>query len=190
MNRLHKLMTMCAVTTLLAACGGGGGGSSAGGGGDGGGGGGGGGTTKTVTVAFSVVSTATLPAPVEGIVLVAKLPAGTNVATKAGSHELDVPATLAVGSGISSTNMLVYGTYSAAANKVKIGLVSLNSSFRGGEFARLTVSYPSTSTLTASDFTAANTPAFPLFQVAGSDSPNNAFDMSDKMAASLGVTFN
>lgn len=187
MNQLHKLITMCAITTMLAACGGGGGGSSAGGGG--GDGGGGSSTTKTATVAFSVISTAKLPAPVQGITLVALLPAGTNVATDAGSHTISASA-LTVGSGISDPNLLVYGSYSAAANKVKIGIVSTSTNLRGGEFARLTVSYPATSTLTASDFTTPNTPAFPSFQAAGSDGSNSIFDLSGKLAASLGVTFN
>ena len=187
MNHLHKLVTMCAITTVLAACGGGGGGSSAGGGG-GGGDGGGGGTTKTATVAFTAVSTATLPAPIQGITLVALLPAGTSVATDAGSHTVSASA-LTVGSSISDPNLLVYGSYSAAANKVKIGIVSTSTSFRGGEFARLTVSFPSTSTLTASDFTAPNTPV-PSFQAAGSDGSNSIFDLGGKLAASLGVTFN
>ncbi len=188
MKHMRNILSLLAVTLLLSACGGGGGGSGVPAGG--GGGGGTGSAAKTATVAFSVVSTASLPAPVQGITLIAVLPAGTSVATNAGSHGISSSA-LTIGSGISDPNLLVYGTYSAAANKVKIGLASTNGTFRGGEFARLTVQLPSAVSLAAGDFTSANLPAFPLFQAAGDDgATHSVMDLSGKLRASLGVTFN
>jgi len=187
MNRHAKKFALFVVTLFLAACGGGGGSSS------GGSGGGGGGpvTTRTATVAFSVVSTAKLPAAIQGVTLIAALPPATTVSTDPGRNTITA-STLSVGSGITDPNLLLYGTYSAAANKVRIGIVAAsNSTFRGGEFARLSVSYPSTTTLTLSDFTNANTPAFPLFQAAGFDAVvHSIFDMTGQLKASQGVTFN
>jgi len=190
MNHIEKTLALSALTLLLAACGGGGGG---GGGTTAGGGGGGGGTTtttKSATIAFNIISTAKLPAPIQGVTLVARLPAGTTVATDAGSNTISSTA-LVSGSGISDPSKLVYGTYSAAANKVKIGIITTTTTFRGGELAKLTVTYPSIIAFTATDFSALNTPSFPLFQAAGDDTvTHSVFDLSSKLQTSLGITFN
>lgn len=177
MKSMKKALTILAIS-LLSACGGSGGGSS-----DGSNNGGGGTTTKTATVAFNIVSTATLPAPVQAVSLVAVLPAGTTVATNTGTTEISSTA-LAVGSGFPSP--VVLGTYSAAVNKVKLAVLSPNSTARGGEVARLTVSYPSTTTLTAGQFAAPT-----VTSSAGADPGSNSIlDLTGKLRAFLGITFN
>jgi len=181
MNHIQKMISLLAVAVMMTACGGGGGGGSAAGGGT---------TTKTATVAFNLVSTAKLPGVVQGITLIALLPAGTTVTTDAGKNTISASA-LTAGSGLNDPSPVVYGTYSAAANKVKIGILAPNSTSRGGEYARLTVSYLSTTTLAANNFTDANLPAFPLFQVAGYDvSTSSVLDLTTKMKTTLGITFN
>lgn len=169
MNHIQKLLALFAGTLFLAACGGGGGGTPV--------------TTKTATVAFNVISTAKLPAPVQGVTLTATLPTGTTVATDAGSKSISSSALL-VGSGITSTNKQVFGSYSAG--KVTITVVNPDDSFRGGELAKLTLSYQSTTTLTAGDFAA---PA--LSMATGHDTTTHSdMDLIGKLRAALGVTFN
>ena len=190
MRHLKNKLPLLALALLLTACGGGGGGapSSAnnpgtGGGGNGGGGGGGGATTKTATVAFNLISTATLPAPIQAVSLVAVLPAGTSVATNTGSNEISSSA-LTVGGGFPSP--VILGTYSAAVNKVKLAVLSPGGTARGGEVARLTVTYPSTTTLTAGQFADPT-----ITSSAGADSGSNSIlDLTTKVRAFLGITFN
>jgi hypothetical protein len=179
MNHILKTFPLIASALLLAACGGGGGGSSAPAA-----------TTKTATVAFNVVSTAQLPVPVQGVVLAAFLPVGTSVATDPGTNVISAAA-LATGSGITSPNRIVFGSYSAAIRKVKITVATTEDTFRGGEFAKLTVSFPSTVTLASADFITLNSPSFPLFDSAGFDAvAHSTVDLTSKLNASLGVTFN
>lgn len=191
MRHLKNKLPLLALALLLTACGGGGGGapSSAnnpgtGGGGNGGGGDGGGGgvTTKTATVAFNLISTATLSAPVQAVSLVAVLPAGTSVATNTGSSEISSSA-ITVGSGFPSP--VILGTYSAAVNKVKLAVLSPGGTARGGEVARLTVTYPSTTTLTAGQFADPT-----ITSSAGADPGSNSIlDLTAKLRAFLGITF-
>lgn len=171
MNHIQRLLAASAGTLLLAACGGGGGGSTPPV------------TTKTATIAFNVVSTAKLPAPVQGVQLTATLPAGTTVATDAGTKAISTSA-LVAGSGITSANKQVFGNYSGG--KVTITVVTPEDTFRGGELAKLTLSYQSTTTLAAGDFAAPT-----LSQAFGHDTTTSSdMDLLGKLQAALGVTFN
>jgi hypothetical protein len=181
MNQILKAIIPSALLLSLTACGGGGGGTSANQTPPS--------TSKTATISFSVISTARLTAPVQGVQISALLPAGVTVATDAGSTTLS-SAALATGNGITSANRQVYGTYSAAIRKVKITVVTTEDTFRGGEFAKLTVSYPATTTLTTTDFTSANAPLFPFFEAGGYVLGSGSVDLTGKLRASLGVVFN
>lgn len=179
MNHVLKAIIPLSLFLILTACGGGGG------------------TTpsppppipKTATISFSVISTARLTAPVQGVQLSAYLPVGVTVATNVGSTTLS-SAALTVGSGITGANRQVYGSYSAPIRKVKITVATTEDTFRGGEFAKLTVSYPATITLTVTDFSSLNAPSFPFFEAGGYVVGSGSVDLTGKLRASLGVVFN
>ncbi len=177
MNHIQKILSLLSLALILTACGGGGGGGSTPA------------TSKTATLSFSVISTAQLSAPVQGVQLSAWLPVGVTVATNAGSSTLS-STVLAAGSGITSANRQVYGSYSAAIRKVKITVVTTEETFRGGEFAKLTVSYPVATTLTTNNFTSLNAPSFPFFEAGGYVVGSGNVDLTNKLRASLGVVLN
>lgn len=180
MNNIQKVVASLSLTLSLAACSGGGG------------------TainetpqpaSKTATISFSIISTARLTAPVQGVQLSAYLPVGVNVVTDPGTTILS-SGTLTFGSGLTSANRQVYGSYSAPIRKVKIIVVTTEETFRSGEFAKLTVSYPETTILSANDFTSINTPSFPSFEAGGYVVGSGSVDLTTKLRASLGVVFN
>jgi hypothetical protein len=179
---LQKAITLLSLTVTLTACGGGGSSSNyssyqsqqpAG---------------KTATVSFIIVSTARLGASVQGVQLSAYLPVGVAVATEAGSTAVSSTA-LTSGSGITSPTRQVIGSYSADVRKVKIIVATTEDTFRGGEFAKVKVSYPAASILTADDFVLANSPSFPSFEAAGYVVGSGSIDLTSKLKVSLGVSF-
>jgi len=182
MKNVPMMLPLLALILALAGCGGGGGATSqdvnppqS--------------TGKSATISFSVLSTARLTAPVQGVQLSAFLPEGVTVATTAGSSTVSSTA-LITGVGITSSNRQIYGTYSAPIRKVKITVATTEETFRGGEFAKLSVNYPSTINLTANDFASANEPTVPFFQAAGYVVGTGSVDLTGKLRASLGVLFN
>lgn len=137
-------------------------------------------TTKTATLAFSATSTAALSVPVQGLTLSATLPVGATVDTITGSTAITSTALTAAG-----PNMQVSGTFAADTRKVQIIVAMTTETFAGGKLVDLTVDFPSTSTLTAADFSAT------LLQAGGFDTVTHSnVDLTGKMQAALGVTFN
>ena len=136
--------------------------------------------TKTATVAFSATNTAALPVPVQGLSLTTTLPVGATVDTVVGSNAITSTALTAAG-----PNMQVTGTFTADTRKVQIIVVMTTDTFTGGKLADLTVDFPSASTPAASAF------AVQLLQAGGFDATTHSnIDLTGKMQAALGVTFN
>lgn len=114
------------------------------------GGGGGTGTSnlqqQTAEVTFGTASS-DQTVQIKGIFLVTTLPAGVSVATEPGSNQISTAALKGVGNGGQ-----VFGTYSAAIRKVKIGSFT-SSTIALGPYARLTCNVLPGVTLQESAFT-------------------------------------
>jgi hypothetical protein len=98
---------------------------------------------KSAEVTFGTTSSD--PAvQIKGIFLVTTLPAGASVATEPGSNQISAASLKGVG-------VQVFGSYSAAIRKVKIG--TLNGTIALGPYARLTCDISPGITLQESAFT-------------------------------------
>lgn len=136
-------------------------------------------------VAFSVVSTSTLPVGISGLMVRANLPAGATVATDPANAKLISSAALAYGSAVTAhANNQIYGSYSAGATGklVRITVLTPNQEYRNGEFAKLTIT---PSTLSLADFTAIN--STPLAAVVGGFDPvaGSTVDLSGMTAVTI-----
>lgn len=114
-------------------------------------------TEKTAVVSFSVMSTSRLPFRIEGVQLSALLPSGVTVVTDPASNKITSGSLVG---GSTTANALVFGSYSAPIQKVKIDVAQVNPGFGPGEFARLTCNVVPGTTLTESDFVNKFAPSF------------------------------
>ena len=131
------------------------------------------------TLSFTAMSTAKLPASISGIDISLNLPVGMTVGTESGSSGVVSSASIASGSALSRTG-LAYGTYSASSNKVHLIMATTSTTFRSGEFLRLTCSVAQNSNITLSNVKALNTPVR-IVKAAGVDTMNNSFELTDKL---------
>lgn len=139
---------------------------------------------KTATITFGVMSTATLGGvPINGIHVVAKIPAGVTVATDPAN-----PRVISGGlAGLKTNGSLPFGRYSATTREVVFDVIDTgNQSGIGfGDFARLTTTVMSGTNLSAEQF------PLPGYKVSGYD-PNaavNPVDLTGKTKPALKVTF-
>lgn len=147
---------------------------------------------KTAVVTFGITSTARLTAPINGIKVVAQLPAGVTVATDPVDPRIMVigPSGL---TGIKTSASVQFARYSASVRQVIFDVTDSSGGQSGiglGDFARLTCSVNQGITLTEKDFLTLNTP-LPKFSVFGFDptATVNPVDLSGKTRSTLKVTF-
>lgn len=122
-----------------------------------GGGGDGGGSTPITdsyvfpagkaTITFSAMSTATLPAPVNGIDFSLTLPAGMSLTTADGTSGQIDSTTITSGSALTGTS-LAYGSYSTSTRRAHLSMATTSSSYRSGEFLRLTCTVAANTSIT------------------------------------------
>lgn len=128
------------------------------------GGSGGGATDKTVVVAFSLVSSAQLPARINGVNISAILPVGVTVPMDTVNPKQISATALVAGSAVTilpADGSAVLGSYSSAGRLVRISVTwtgAPQTGFGPGEVARLTCTAAAGTTVTSSELTALNTP--------------------------------
>ena len=145
---------------MLAGCGGGGGSGNIP-------------TSTSVVVAFSLVSTARLPARISGVNIAAHLPAGVSVATDSANPRQISATALVAGSAMDSlpaADKIIIGSYSSDGNLVSISTAGAAGTpgFGPGEYARLTCLVAPGVNVTENGIRALNTP-LASFKVTGFD---------------------
>jgi len=151
-------LLILAGTTLISGCGDGGKSNS-----------------TTAVVAFSIVSTAQLPARINGVNIAIILPEGVSAPTDATDPKQIAATALAAGSAMDSipdAGKLVMGSYSSAGRLVRI--VALGpSGFGPGEYARLTCVADPGVIVSENGITQLNTPPV-TFRVTGYDADTHS----------------
>jgi len=109
------------------------------------------------TLAFSAISTATLPASISGIDFDITLPPGITVATAGGASGAIETASVQPGAGLSGTN-LAFGSYSTSTGKTRLSMATTSGSYRAGEFLRLACTIAPGTAITLGSLKAMNTP--------------------------------
>ncbi len=162
-----RSVTVCAsvvLTMIVAGCGGGGSGGSSG--------------VSSPHVVFRITPPPT--PPVVGLQFSVYLPAGVEVPLEAGTNRVQ-PSKLVAGSGVAGVQVHIYGTYSASARKIKIGVLAKDKQAfakgLSGEIAAL--AYAGGSELKAADFKNANG-AKPVVDVTG-----YRYDATSKQAVAV-----
>jgi hypothetical protein len=180
--KIPRYLLMSGVALSLTACG------------DGGGGGTGGTTidatkalaTGTYKLTFTAISTARLDAPISGIEVAVKLPAGISVATAGGGSGQVAVSSITPGSSILGTE-LAYGNYSASTRTVYLTLATTQSAFRGGEFLNLLFTAAADTTVSPNDIMALNA-VYPHYKVVGlNTATSSTVNMTGKVKTTLGV---
>ncbi|NVO00460.1 MAG: hypothetical protein HXX17_14165 [Geobacteraceae bacterium] len=192
MMNIRSLLLLCAVVTSLSACGGGGGG----------------GdliqapppTTPTTVVpgtqalaagtyklTFSAISSARLLAPISGIDVAVKFPAGLSVSTVTGGGTGQITSTsITPGSAILATS-LAFGNYSASTRTAYLSMATSQDTFRSGQFLNLLFTVASGTTITPNDIYALNV-TYPTYKVIGLDTvTHSTVTMTGSVLTTLGV---
>jgi len=140
----------------------------------------------TATLTFSAMSTATLPTSISGIVFSVKLPQGMNVATTSGGSGQIVTTSVTAGSALTGTN-LAYGSYSSSTRTAYLTMATTSSTYRAGEFLRLSCAVDTGSTITLADVKALNSPVS-IIEASGFDTvTTSTVNLTDKLAVTLGA---
>jgi len=140
----------------------------------------------TATLTFSAMSTATLPTSISGIVFSVKLPQGMNVATTSGGSGQIVTTSVTAGSALTGTN-LAYGSYSSSTRTAYLTMATTSSTYRAGEFLRLSCAVDTGSTITLADVKALNAP-INIIGASGYDTvTKSTVSLTDKLAVTLGA---
>jgi hypothetical protein len=179
MNFKSLILTF-AVAALLSACG------------SGGGGGGGGAAPSnilapgTYKLTFSAISTAKLAAPISGIDLSVKFPAGLSVRTVTGGSGQIADTSLTPGNATSSS-FLAFGNYSASTRTAYLSMATSQETYRGGQFMSLLFTVGSGTAVTANDILALNA-LYPEYKVVGVNTVSrSSVNLSGVVKTTLGV---
>ena len=108
-------------------------------------------------IAFSAISTARLAVPVSALDITLILPQGMSVATAGGLSGHVDDASVTAGSSLAGTN-LAFGSYSVSTRKLHLTMTTTSSSYRGGEFLRLTCNVAPAAVITLDNLRALNNP--------------------------------
>lgn len=185
--KFRILMLICSTAALLAACGGGGDLIQAPGD-----------ATTTVSpgqvltagtykLTFTALSTARLTAPISGIDVAIRLPAGLSVSTVNGSATGQIVSTsITPGSAIQATS-LAFGNYSASTRTAYLSMATSQENYRGGKFLNLLFTVAAGTSVTPNDISALNV-TYPNYKVVGLDTvTHNSVTMNDLVKTTLGV---
>lgn len=177
--KFRMLMVICG-TVLLAACGGGSGDSA---------------TVPagqvltpgTYKLTFSAISTARLSAPISGIEVAVRLPAGLSVnTTNNGATGQITPTSITAGNALQATS-LAFGNYSASTRTAYLTMATTQGDYRGGRYLNLLFSVAAGTSVTPGDISALNA-IYPHYKVVGLDTvTHNSVTMTGSVKTTLGV---
>lgn len=179
--KIRTVVSLCAISAALTACGGGGGG---------------GGDSSanpnrlapgTYKLTFTAISTARLAAPISGIDVAVRFPAGISVSTvNNGATGQITSASVAPGSALQTTS-LAFGNYSASTRTAYLSMATTQNNYRGGQFLNLLFTVAEGTSITSDDIYALNT-TYPNYKVVGLDAAtNSSVTMTESLKTMLGV---
>ena len=135
---------------------------------------------------FSAVSTARLSAPINGIDVAVRLPAGLSVSTTTGGTGQITPTSLIQGTALQDTS-LSFGNYSASTRTAYLAVATPQSNFRSGQYLTLLFNVSSGTSVTPSDIYAMNA-TYQTYRVIGLDTvSHNTVVMTDRVLTTLGM---
>ncbi|MFZ4856234.1 MAG: hypothetical protein ACOYL3_07540 [Desulfuromonadaceae bacterium] len=135
-------------------------------------------------LAFSAISTARLEAPISGIDIAVKFPAGISVSTITGASGEITAASITSGNAVQWSP---FGSYSTSTRKAYLNMITAQSSYRGGQYLNLLFTVGAGTAITPNDIFAMNTGYAP-YKVVGFDTVNNSsVPMTGKVKTTLEV---
>ena len=135
---------------------------------------------------FSAISTAQLDAPISGVEVAVKLPAGLSVSTLSGGTGQITPAAVSQGSALQDTS-LAFGSYSASTRTAYLAMTTPQNNYRSGQYLTLQFAVAAGSLITPNDIYAMNA-TYPLYKVVGLDSvSHSSVVLTGKVKTTLGV---
>ena len=138
----------------------------------------------TYKLAFSAISTARLEAPISGIDIAVKFPAGISVSTIAGASGEITASSITTGSAVQWSP---FGSYSTSTRKAYLNMITAQSAYRGGQYVSLLFAVGTGTAITPNDIFALNT-AFSPYKVVGFDTTaNSSVTMTGKVKTTLEV---
>ena len=136
----------------------------------------------TTTLAFTAISTARLDSAIGGIDMAVVLPAGMSVVTESGSNRITATA-VQPGAALPGTS-LAFGRYSSApVRKARLTMGTVSTTYRSGEFLRLTCTVDQGTSISVADLRTLNNPV-ELIKAAGGDT-SNSYDLTGKVRLRL-----
>ena len=142
--------------------------------------------TGVYKLTFSAISTAHLDAPISGIEVAVKLPAGLSVSTTTGGTGQISSTSLLQGTAIQDTS-LTFGNYSASTRTAYLAVATTQNNFRSGQYLTLLFNVSSGTSVTPSDIYAMNA-AYKSYRVVGLDTvSHNTVVMTDRVLTTLGM---
>lgn len=138
------------------------------------------------TLTFIAMSTAQLPAPINGVDFSIVLPQGMSVTTQnGGSGQID-NTTVIPGSALTGTN-LAYGSYSASTRKAYLAMATTSSTYRSGEFLRLFCTVAPDTRITLGSLKALNSPTAVTKAVGYDSSTTSTVQLTGKVSVTIGA---
>ena len=141
----------------------------------------------TYKLTFSTISTARLAAPISGIDVAVKFPAGLSVSTITGGGTGQITySSITPGSAILATS-LAFGNYSASTRTAYLYMATTQETYRGGQFLNLFFTVASGTSVTPDDIYALNV-TYPSYKVVGLDTvTHSTVTMTGSVKTTLGV---
>jgi hypothetical protein len=140
----------------------------------------------TYKLTFAAISTARLNAPISGIDIAVKLPAGLSVNTVTGGTGQISSTSVTTGNTIQAS-ALAFGNYSASTRTAYLTMATSQESYRSGQFLNLLFSVAAGASVTPNDIYALNA-AYPRYTVVGLDTnTHSSVTMTGSVKTTLGV---
>lgn len=140
----------------------------------------------TYKLVFTAVSTARLDAPISGIEVTVKLPAGLSVATTTGRSDQIADASVICGRVLQET-ALAFGNYSVSTRTAYLSVATSQGAYRGGQFLNLLFTVASGTSVSPNDIYNLNS-TFSHYNVVGLNTDtHNTVQLTGKVQTTLAV---
>jgi hypothetical protein len=135
---------------------------------------------------FSAFSTARLVAPISGIDVAVRFPAGLSVSMVTDGTAQITSTSVTPGSAIQATS-LAFGVYSASTRTAYLSMATTQETFRGGQFLNLLFTVAPGTSVTPNDIYNLNAP-YQSYKVVGLDtSAHSTVILTDSVKTTLGI---